>query len=159
MINEDVPGIKVTLQIGGADAVEYAPDQDAADEDPATCPTITKYVECIDNAPFSVKVAVTEDYNWSHKNHDLCYYLYIDGTYVDGSIASSNDRIARNIGFNDHQTIFKGFDTPDTTRGGQWTRRQFKFSSVQLGIEHPSLWLPTVVLNVADLVRSGRHGS
>ncbi|KAJ2986948.1 hypothetical protein NUW58_g4784 [Xylaria curta] len=79
-ILEDVPGIEVAVQIAGNDAVEY----DANDNDivNATCPTVTKYVECVDDAEFAIRIATKRDYAWGYKNHRVSYGVYIDGQPV-----------------------------------------------------------------------------
>ncbi|KAI1878910.1 hypothetical protein JX265_003087 [Neoarthrinium moseri] len=118
MIYEDIPGIEVAVQIGGEDAAEYdAPD--AGDEDAARA-SLTKYVECIDNAQFSVRVKVNGDYDWRYKNHDLCFRLYVDGHFVSGRIFDHD--------YPRTDTI-RGYHT-ENRETGQWYLHKLQFAPV-----------------------------
>ncbi|KAF7521556.1 hypothetical protein G7054_g12413 [Neopestalotiopsis clavispora] len=88
MINEDVPGLEVAVQINGADVKEYdAPD--AGDED-RDIPTVTKYIECIDNAFFEIRMKIDHHYDWRHGkgSHCLSCQGHVDGHWVSGKIVS-----------------------------------------------------------------------
>lgn len=132
-INEDVPGIEVTVQIHGTDAAEYAAD-DAANED-AVCPTVTKYIECTDSASFRVRVVVDGNYEWGYKNHSLAYYLYIDGKFTRGLLADYKNLTVSNSGTFEYESMFKDRQDFDGVLD-QWVRRKYKFSSVKTGTYH-----------------------
>jgi hypothetical protein len=130
-INEDVPGIQVTVQIRDTEAVEYAAD-DATNED-AVCPTVTKYIECIDDASFRVRVVIDDNYEWGYKNHSLAYHLYIDGKHVSGHVTGYKNRKLTSTGAFEHACVFRDRQDYDGVHD-QWVRRKFKFSSVKTGI-------------------------
>lgn len=83
-ILRDVPGVEVTVQVAGRDATEY----DADDEEQqsfakdTTGPSVLKYIECVDDAEFAIKIAARPDYNWGYKNHILMFSIYIDGQLI-----------------------------------------------------------------------------
>ncbi|TRX88622.1 hypothetical protein FHL15_010481 [Xylaria flabelliformis] len=87
----DVPGIEVTVQVAGKEAVEYDPDAEEGHSlaESATCPTATKYIECIDEAPFSIKIATSRRYAWGYKGHSLGFLVHIDGNEITSRIVSS----------------------------------------------------------------------
>ena len=73
---DEVPGIQVAVQINGRDAVEYD-DPEPPSHDHATCPISSKYIECIDDAEFSIRCVANRDYNWGYKKHGLeCRILW-----------------------------------------------------------------------------------
>ncbi|KAK7948137.1 uncharacterized protein PG986_009023 [Apiospora aurea] len=130
-INEDVPGIHVAVQINGVDVAEYeAPD--AGDED-APVPTVTKYIECIDNAKFTIRMGVNRAYEWGYRNHALSLQVYVDGHWVIGKLFKSPT--APDAGFFPpaEETVIRGREeiNPSTN---EWVLRNFKFASVTTGM-------------------------
>ncbi|KAK8094629.1 hypothetical protein PG997_001314 [Apiospora hydei] len=125
-INEDVPGIHAAVQINGVEVAEYeAPD--AGDED-APVPTVTKYVECIDNANFTIRMGVNRAYEWGYRNHALSLQVYVDGHWVIGKLFKSP--MAPDAGFfPPAETVIRGREeiNPSTN---EWVLRNFKFASV-----------------------------
>lgn len=89
---DEVPGIEVTIQIDGQNVTEYydphASNSDS--EDDSGCPVVSKYIEAIDDAEFSIRMAIDDDvYAWD------CHYLFAT-TNVDGySMAYNTMRIGR----------------------------------------------------------------
>ncbi|KAI0115766.1 hypothetical protein GGR51DRAFT_575599 [Nemania sp. FL0031] len=84
---DEVPGIEVTIQINGQNVTEYdspqALESDHHDLD-SGCPTISKYVEAIDDTEFSIKVTVDDDiYAWENIDHVLLATVEIDGIWVN----------------------------------------------------------------------------
>ncbi|KAK7921229.1 hypothetical protein PG985_009251 [Apiospora marii] len=126
-INEDVPGVYVAVQINGADVTEYAAP-DAGDDD-APQPTVTKYIECIDDTNFAIRMGVNRAYEWGYRNHALSLQVYVDGHWVIGKLFRSPDML--NLGYfpSTEESIIRGREeiNPSTN---EWELRNFKFASV-----------------------------
>ncbi|KAK7977449.1 hypothetical protein PG996_003503 [Apiospora saccharicola] len=124
-INEDVPGVHVAVQINGADVTEYAAP-DAGDDD-APHPTVTKYIECIDDTKFAIRMGVNGAYEWGYRNHALSLQVYVDGHWVIGKLF----RNPAHQGFfaSPDESIIRGREeiNPSTN---EWELRNFKFASV-----------------------------
>lgn len=89
MIIDEVPGLKVAVQMGGVDVKEY--DAPEAGDDDQDCPTLTKYIECIDDAFFAVRYRVNGQYRFGdHKNpHSLRFKIKVDGRWIRSNIIGS----------------------------------------------------------------------
>ncbi|KAI0136861.1 hypothetical protein BJ170DRAFT_589823 [Xylariales sp. AK1849] len=129
-INEDVPGIEIAVQIGGVDATEYEAD-DAGDEE-AACPTLTKFIECVDDALFSLRMRVDDTYDWGYKDHSLSIDVHLDGQWMRARIfnkaglkATMFDRYKLSS-----EAVIRGREEVDD-RTGQWVLRKFQFSTVK----------------------------
>ncbi|KAI0554991.1 hypothetical protein F4679DRAFT_595449 [Xylaria curta] len=119
-ILNDVPGVEVTVQIAGKGAVEYDPEEEERHSlaKNATCPTTTKYIECIDEADFSIKIAASHRYAWGYKGHSLAFGVWIDGNLILARLISKpGDMIIRN------QDAF-------CSQSQQWKRYKLGFSAV-----------------------------
>ncbi|KAI1808702.1 hypothetical protein F4811DRAFT_569488 [Daldinia bambusicola] len=123
-----IPGIEVVVQVAGSDAVEYE-DPDASEQEETkdtTCPTSTKYVECTDGAEFSIKMIVSDTYQWGHKNTGVAMHLRLDGKSVSGNLLLQKDLV------NGAATSIKKGESIYCTRTNQWSFRKFKFSAVDV---------------------------
>jgi hypothetical protein len=113
-------GVDVAVQINGVDAREY----DAPNPDGESAPhvTVTKYIECVDDALFGLRVDVGHDYDWEYRdNTSIRCELLIDGQSMDRSVLRwAGQRIIEGSRFYDAMTQ-------------QWKLQQFRFSSVKLG--------------------------
>ncbi|KAF2964987.1 hypothetical protein GQX73_g8579 [Xylaria multiplex] len=90
-ILRDLPGVQVTVQVAGKDAKEYDADEEGEQPlagDPA-CPTVTKYIESIDDARFAIKVTASSDYEWGYRNHALAAEVKIDGNRISSKRISA----------------------------------------------------------------------
>ncbi|KAK6825291.1 hypothetical protein PG987_012785 [Apiospora arundinis] len=126
-INEDVPGIYVSVQINGADVTEYeAPD---AGDDDARHPTVTKYIECVDNTHFTIRMGANRAYDWGYLNHALSLQVYVDGHWVIGKIFK-NPR-GPDAGFFPlpEESVICGREEINPATN-EWELRTFKFASV-----------------------------
>lgn len=77
---------EVAVQINGVDVKEYdAPD---ADDDNQDVPTFTKYIECIDDALFTIRHRVQNGYKFTieHKTHALEFKTLVDGRKIRSTI-------------------------------------------------------------------------
>ncbi|KAI1101993.1 hypothetical protein F4804DRAFT_281533 [Jackrogersella minutella] len=119
---QDVPGVEVTVEIAGRDAVEYD-DPDAREQD-STKPTSSKYIECIDGAKFGIKMVVTEGYEWGYKNHSLSARSYVDGNFIISRVISRKRLI-------DGRCVYteKG-NQSYCAQTRQWRLHECKFSAV-----------------------------
>ncbi|KAI1757403.1 hypothetical protein F4782DRAFT_478412 [Xylaria castorea] len=90
-ILDDVPGVEVTVRVAGNETVEYDPCEEERHSlaESATCPTVTKYIECIDEADFSIKIAASRRYAWGYRSHCLRFVVYIDGNQTTSRLISS----------------------------------------------------------------------
>ena len=126
-INEDVPGIHVAVQINGIDVTEYdAPD---AGDDDAPHSTVTKYIECVDDTHFTIRMGADRAYQWGYLNHALSLQVYVDGHWVIGKIFKNPN------GFFPlpEESVICGREeiNPSTN---VWELRTFKFASVTTGM-------------------------
>ncbi|KAI1428550.1 hypothetical protein F5Y12DRAFT_790008 [Xylaria sp. FL1777] len=92
-ILESVPGVEVTVQIAGKDAIEYeADDEGKLSLAKHACPTATKYIEAIDDAKFAVKLAASCEYGWDYQKHALVFKLYIDGNHICSKLIKDSNQ-------------------------------------------------------------------
>ncbi|KAI0971867.1 hypothetical protein F4678DRAFT_461234 [Xylaria arbuscula] len=123
-ILDEVPGIKVTIQVGGQEATEYIDPHASESNNPddPECPIVLRYIESIDDAEFSVKVDVDDDvYAWDDTNHVLSISVQIDGQPVSGSFCERGMKSG----------VMKGenFYSADSQ---EWYIRNLKFSAISI---------------------------
>ncbi|KAK7755037.1 hypothetical protein SLS62_002852 [Diatrype stigma] len=118
-ILDGAPGIKVTVKIGDATCIEY--DDPEPDDMHASCPTVSKYIESIDDVEFGVCCEMGPDYAWGFKNHSLRFAVYIDGNYFDSFLLRWSAH-----GY-DAYSIWSQHVRTET---GGWVTRKPKFSTV-----------------------------
>lgn len=125
MINEDIPGVEVAVQVDGADVNEFdAPD--AGDEDEASA-TLTKYIECVDDAFFTIRVRMG-DYDWDEVPHCLHTSIFVDGQWIAGRIFRPGGMpVAQIKGREDHCV------------GEGWVLRKLRFAAVKTGKGSPKM--------------------
>ncbi|KAI8626795.1 hypothetical protein F5Y19DRAFT_487377 [Xylariaceae sp. FL1651] len=99
---DEIPGIEVTVQVDGQDTTEFNPpyvsETGSEAESGTECkgsskrPVVSKYIEAIDDATFSVKVAVSnKTYAWDDIEHSLCACMYVDGVYFTHRLFNKNN--------------------------------------------------------------------
>ncbi|KAI0971866.1 hypothetical protein F4678DRAFT_461233 [Xylaria arbuscula] len=120
-ILDDAPGIEVTVQIAGKDATEYeAGDEESKPLTEPTHPTVTKYIESVDDAEFAIKLAASRKYAWGYKKHVLTYEVFIDG-----------DRLRSKFMTEPAEKILdckKAF----CAKSRQWRGHKFRFSAISI---------------------------
>lgn len=121
---DGVPGIEVTIQVNGQDVVEYD-DPDASELD-APCPTLSKYIECIDGTEFVIQYKVTNYYKWGYKNHCLHFRPWADGCRLSGKVFLETDLAKGSM----HTKGVHEFDA----RTNQHYLRKCKFSTISTGM-------------------------
>ncbi|OHE97619.1 hypothetical protein CORC01_07034 [Colletotrichum orchidophilum] len=91
VVIDELPGIKVTVQVSGQDAVEYD-DLDGLENDVnrkhATHRTFN-YVESKDDAYFSLRYEVDNRHRWESPDRAFSFVLYIDGKRMDGVVCEA----------------------------------------------------------------------
>lgn len=125
-IHEDVPGVEVTVRCHERPLRELE-DPNAQDDDAPACPTMSKYVECVDDTEFDVSIIVGPDYAWGYRNHVLVASLYIDGEYVRGVVTRSKDV---SYGIHGKPLTIRGAEARNAMTG-LWTLSKFKFAAVK----------------------------
>ncbi|KAI1337726.1 hypothetical protein F5Y15DRAFT_142580 [Xylariaceae sp. FL0016] len=113
-ILEDCPGVEVTVQIDGQDVTEYD-DPDSANEGPVS----TKYIECRNDVEFASCTRISDDYDWSYRNHQLRVEHYVDGRRFNRSLCRIGKASHLAVGEEVYCEISK-----------QWLLRKVRFSSV-----------------------------
>lgn len=91
-IHKDIPGIEVTINVGGSSLVEYVDANDEINHENQevrlhhiNC-TIANYVECTTGAQFSIKTAIDSKYKWDSPRVGLD--VYVDGVRAVGACPS-----------------------------------------------------------------------
>lgn len=155
-ILEDVPGIKVTIRVGGVNCTEYD-DPDAEDEQ-TSCSTSSKYIESVDDSEFSIHWEVNSDYAWGPKPYLLDADIYIDGHWLMGSVVS----VARLSNIDGKCEVSNFGATRLCPETGSWVVRKPKFSAVKIGKRIPSVpsyspcWLDIIKVEDTDQGRIER---
>ncbi|KAI0837300.1 hypothetical protein F5Y06DRAFT_304721 [Hypoxylon sp. FL0890] len=123
----EFPGAEVTVHVGGKVALEYD-DPETSDRQQKQNKNVgtkvcCKYIECKDDAPFSIHLKVTDKYKWGHRNHSLNIANSLDGKW------------ARSVFCREWNTILGDWKRDVTHRitkndGGQFVEQGFKFTSI-----------------------------
>ncbi|TKW59438.1 hypothetical protein CTA1_10229 [Colletotrichum tanaceti] len=129
-IIHDLPGVKITVQVDGQDAVEYD-DPDGLENDAnrknARWRTFS-YVESKDDAFFSVRYQIDNSHRWQSPVHALSLTLYVDGKRMDGVVCEATR-------FHNYDSFFVWDHKVDgsrerSTASGYERLNKFKFSKV-----------------------------
>ncbi|KAK5631835.1 hypothetical protein RRF57_007549 [Xylaria bambusicola] len=121
----EVPGIKVTVQVNGEDATEHIDphaSKSDVDDDPE-CPVISRYIESIDDAEFSITLAVDDDtYGWRDVYHDsVVAIVNVDGQVIVRPIIKPRRGV----------WVVAGVDIY-SEESNQWYRKPLKFSAITI---------------------------
>ncbi|KDN63137.1 hypothetical protein CSUB01_12282 [Colletotrichum sublineola] len=129
-IIRDFPGVKVTVQIDGRDAIEYDdPDGFETDTNRKNARWRTfRYVESKDDAFFSIRYQIDNSHRWESPDHAFALTLYVDGKRADGIVCEAR----RFLNFNPNyvsESAIEGSRQKSTT--SDYDRlKKFKFSKV-----------------------------
>ncbi|KAJ1338653.1 hypothetical protein MN608_01514 [Microdochium nivale] len=110
-----VPGLRATVRVNGAALVEY----DDTESEPSPSGTVTKYIESVDGAEFTILTEVLDEYTWGYKDHELIINVFLDGKCLSGRVLQES---SSQMQFNCSGTKVKMADT------NQWMLRNFKFA-------------------------------
>jgi hypothetical protein len=118
---DEVPGIEVSVQISGEDATEYDADDEASQDfaQQNSCPTMIKYIECIEDAEFAIKLVVGPEHNWCERTHILSFKLHIDGERIKARLLRKQGKLILN-----YKDVYD-------QQNQQWKEAKFKFESLK----------------------------
>ncbi|KAK1983183.1 hypothetical protein LZ30DRAFT_715227 [Colletotrichum cereale] len=129
-IIRDFPGVKVTVQVDGRDAIEYE-DPDGLETDPNRKNALWRtfsYIESKDDAFFSVRYQVDNSHRWEGPDHAFALTLYVDGNRADGVVCEAK-RFLNFDPFYVWDTTIEG-SRQKSTASGYERLNKFKFSKV-----------------------------
>ncbi|KAH7039982.1 uncharacterized protein B0I36DRAFT_357345 [Microdochium trichocladiopsis] len=113
-----VPGIEVVVKVKGSTAAEH---DDPEGNDSYGPDTVTKYIESVDGAEFSVVTEVKAEYDWNQPNHYVSHYVHVDG------ICMRNTRLSQQ----DVSLPYEVDGRKERQPGAEdWVLRKFKFAPV-----------------------------
>ena len=113
-------GIEASVVIDGKALTEYD-DEDALDESSARTSELSKYIEAVSDAEFSIGITVHESY--SCMGDAVAFNLSLDGVLVRKSVRLKAKREDR------HVTIAGSY----VKNGEAWYLRPFKFDDIKIG--------------------------
>ena len=99
-------------------------EYDDDDEQAPAADSVTKYVEAVAGATFSLKLTVLP--GWRMKCDYLDWYIDLDGTDAVGGIVS-HDKYSKSTGFTDERFGVR------SGAGCQWNLNRFKFADIVIG--------------------------
>jgi hypothetical protein len=99
-----------------------APEYDDDDAGPERYGAVTKYIEAISGAEFSVKIAVRPGWEWCN---DLGWRIYLDGR-------KSDNRVVRKEKVLPGQTSWT-CEGESSGQGTDWVLRKFRFADIVTG--------------------------
>ncbi|KAI0137269.1 hypothetical protein BJ170DRAFT_689615 [Xylariales sp. AK1849] len=98
---DSIVGLRVSVRIDDSDVAEYTDHYESAsgqggEHNPANpfgfrSKVVTKYIECIDGAKFSVHISVTNQYDLKEPSHTLNFATYVDGHWAKGELCRFYD--------------------------------------------------------------------
>jgi hypothetical protein len=129
-----VPGVSAHILVDGFPLVEYTDEDDAADEeeDGELFNKVTKYVECVSGANFSVSYDF-RDHIHPPAAECIVSYIYMDALFSDGSTYRLNRRPRH--GHRNQQHVrcnFKQtFQGARALADGLWIEKPFRFAEIK----------------------------
>ncbi|RYP75318.1 hypothetical protein DL771_002414 [Monosporascus sp. 5C6A] len=129
-IIDGLRGVDVTVRIEGQAATEYADPDAPAAGNAGACKISSQYIECKDNAKFTIHLRVTKDYAWGHRNHSLNIGIFIDGEYAKGELCREGDTLFQPWECDvAHRTIRLGGSQPGQQK--RYAAQAFEFSGIK----------------------------
>jgi hypothetical protein len=110
-----------TVEVDGVPLEEY---EDEDTEQANTTTLLTKYVEAISGANFSLKFTVQP--GWTMKADYIAWYVYLDGTLVTGGVVPSESYDGDRSYTTQKSGALSG-------AGDNWTIRKYKFADITTG--------------------------
>ena len=117
-------GIEVSVVIDGKALAEYD-DEDIADENPDHPSEISKYIEVISDAEFSIDITVPSSYDFAADA--ISFRLGLDGVSVKKRLCQKA-KLKRLHGYW-HSNIAGS----DVKNGEEWYLRPFRFDDIKIG--------------------------
>ena len=117
-------GIEVSVVIAGKALTEYD-DEDTADQSPEHPSEVSKYIEAVSDAEFSIDITVPQSYEF--RADAVAFKLTLDGVFVTNALCrkAKLKRLCKDW----HENI-AGSEVKD---GEQWYLRPFKFNDIEIG--------------------------
>ncbi|RYO84202.1 hypothetical protein DL764_009368 [Monosporascus ibericus] len=122
---DEVRGIFVSIQAAGKDLKELNAQQHPGQG--KSCPTLTAYVEAVDNAEFAIRLAVDQTYAWGLPHHGLAFFIKVDGKRVRGRVLEGPHIISCGPWV---KTVRGQCDPHGGS--GRWLEKRFKFREVSI---------------------------
>jgi hypothetical protein len=116
---------EVQVYVNDVALQEYDDDDENKIPDPATSPTVVKYIEATSGAEFSIKSRVRP--GW-YKDEDLCWEILLDGCAVKSRVYRRQRYLEGN-----YTSIIEGVES---CSDGEWQLRKFKFADIITGEPH-----------------------
>ena len=117
-------GIEVLVVIAGKALTEYD-HEDTADQNPEHPNEVSKYIEAVSDAEFSIDIRVSQYYDLTA--NDLSFILRLDGVFVSNPVCTKAELKSLR---KDWQTNVAGSYVKN---GGEWSLRPFKFNDIKIG--------------------------
>ncbi|PQE06594.1 hypothetical protein CJF31_00009722 [Rutstroemia sp. NJR-2017a BVV2] len=124
------PGLEVTVKIGGSSAVEYEDDEEIeVAPGPAgvhqAARTVSKYVEAVTGAEFSIKVSLSRIFKWDSPVLEVG--LTVDGTWISGVLIfpKPDAEVCREL---------EGVHQPPAvgSHSREWTLKKLQFAQLEI---------------------------
>lgn len=114
-----LPGLEIALRVDGQDLREYDRMEDEGAGEDSNPTVVTRYVEAISGANFSVEFRPTGAFRWPHNELELCVHL--DGVWATGKVyhpraatgGHSNKSVSGANAYENGQYVFRNFAFAD----------------------------------------------
>ncbi|KAI9648088.1 hypothetical protein NHQ30_002717 [Ciborinia camelliae] len=98
VVLDKLPGLEVNVQVNGANLQEYNDDEEVEVKpgpvgEHQASRTVSKYIEAVDGAEFSIKCSLSSQFKMDAPNIELI--LFVDGNHVAGRILGRSNDEAR----------------------------------------------------------------
>ena len=117
-------GIEASVVVDGQALTEYE-DRDTPDESSEHTSAVTRYIEAVSDAEFSISVTVPRSHKFAKDG--LSFRLSLDGIWVKTWLCRKAKIME--LGQDWHTTIAGS----DVKNGKEWCLRPFKFNDIQIG--------------------------
>ena len=117
-------GIEVSIVVEGKALTEYD-DENTAGQSPEHASEVSKYIEAVSNAEFSIDITVPSSYNFA--GDAIAFKLTLDGVFVRSPLCLKKK--VKRLREDWHKNI-AGSDVRD---GEKWYLRPFKFNDIKIG--------------------------
>jgi len=109
------------VEVGGVALEEY---EDEDTEQPNTTTSLTKYIEAVSGANFSLKLTVQP--GWTMQADFIAWYIDLDGKQCGGGIVKGES-------YDGSQSCTSVRHGVASGAGDDWTERKFRFADITIG--------------------------
>lgn len=121
-------GLEASVIIDGKALTEYD-DEDALDESPDQTSEVSKFIEAVSGAEFSISITMPKSYNFV--GNAISFELSLDGVRV--WVCVCREARYKELREDWHVTIAG----PQVKKGEEWYLRPFKFNDIKIGKTNP----------------------